>query len=331
MKFVLNILKAFLINFCFIGIIFANVSCPSISPASAEDSPSHQVEAIISDVVCSFRDLNSEGNGAFSSTLSLTKKKIIPFVDLEYATELALGQYWSQLEPRDILIPDIDEDSAILELEACGICGSDVEQYEGVISVELPLIPGHEPLGRIARIGDRAAARWRVDVGDRVAVETMLSCRFCSCCLGGQYHLCRDRKIYSYIPLSEQPGLWGAYSQYMYLHPNSIVHKMDPNLPAETAVMFNPLGAGYRWAVELPQTRPGDKVVILGPGQRGLACVIAAKEAGAGQVIVTGLEADKPKLELALEFGADHCIDVDNENSVNRYYDLAQYLSTQLS
>ena len=227
-----------------------------------------------------------------------------------------------QLEPRDILIPDIDEDSAILELEACGICGSDVEQYEGVISVELPLIPGHEPLGRIARIGDRAAARWRVDVGDRVAVETMLSCRFCSCCLGGQYHLCRDRKIYSYIPLSEQPGLWGAYSQYMYLHPNSIVHKMDPTLPAETAVMFNPLGAGYRWAVELPQTRPGDKVVILGPGQRGLACVIAAKEAGAGQVIVTGLEVDKPKLELALEFGADHCIDVDNENSVRRVKEL---------
>ena len=101
MKFVLNILKAFLINFCFIGIIFANVSCPSISPERAIDSPSHQVEAIISDVVCSFRDLNSEGNGTFSSTLNLTKKKIIPFIDLEYATELALGKYWNQLESRD--------------------------------------------------------------------------------------------------------------------------------------------------------------------------------------------------------------------------------------
>ena len=101
MKFILNILKAFLINFCFIGIIFANVSCPSISPAIAIDSPSHQVEAIISDVVCSFRDLNSEGNGTLSSTLNLTKKKIIPFIDLEYATELALGKYWNQLESRD--------------------------------------------------------------------------------------------------------------------------------------------------------------------------------------------------------------------------------------
>ena len=115
MKFVLNILKAFLINFCFIGIIFANVSCPSISPASAEDSPSHQVEAIISDVICSFRDLNSEGNGTFSSTLNLTKKKIIPFIDIEYATELALVKHWSQLEPRDKIMFERDLKTSLIK------------------------------------------------------------------------------------------------------------------------------------------------------------------------------------------------------------------------
>ena len=115
MKFVLNILKAFLINFCFIGIIFANISCPSISPASAEDSPPHQVEAIISDVICSFRDLNSENNGTFSNALSLTKKKIIPFIDLEYATELALGEYWSQLEPRDKIIFERDVKTSLIK------------------------------------------------------------------------------------------------------------------------------------------------------------------------------------------------------------------------
>ena len=115
MKFLLNILKAFLINFCFIGIIFANVSCPSISPASAEDSPSHQVEAIISDVVCSFRDLNSEGNGTFSSTLNLTKKKIIPFIDLKYATELALVKHWSQLEPRDKIMFERDLKNSLIK------------------------------------------------------------------------------------------------------------------------------------------------------------------------------------------------------------------------
>ncbi len=222
------------------------------------------------------------------------------------------------LEARDLPMPEIDEDSALLKLEACGICGSDYEQFDGKLRTPMPAIPGHEPLGVIAKIGDRAVERWGVDLGDRVAVETMLSCRFCGPCLGGNYHLCDRRKIYSYIPLSEAPGLWGGYAQYMYLHPNSILHKMSPELPAEIAVMFNPLGAGFRWAVEMPNTQPGDTVVILGPGQRGLASVIACREVGAGTIIVTGLEADADKFLVAREFGADHTIDVENENSVER-------------
>ena len=226
------------------------------------------------------------------------------------------------LEPKDIPIPDIDEDSALLKLEACGICGSDYEQFEGKLRTPTPVVPGHEPLGTIARIGDRAAARWGVDVGDRVAVETMISCRHCVNCLGGTYHLCDNRKIYSYIPTTEAPGLWGGYAQYMYLHPNSVVHPVSSDLPAAIAVMFNPLGAGFRWAVEMPGTRPGDTVVILGPGQRGLASVVAAREVGAGTIIVTGLEADEDKLALARVFGADHTIDVDNENAVRRVKEL---------
>ena len=222
------------------------------------------------------------------------------------------------LEKRDIAIPDIDDESAILELEACGICGSDLEQYEGAIKVPMPIIPGHEPLGKIAKIGDKAARRWGVEVGDRVAVETMISCRFCSCCLGGRYHLCDSRKMYSYIPVSEAPGLWGGYSQYMYLHPNTIMHKVNKNLTPETAVIFNPLGAGYRWGVEIPKTKPGDSVVILGPGQRGISCVIACREVGAGTIIVTGLAADAKKLDVAKFYGADHTINVDEENSVKR-------------
>jgi len=227
-----------------------------------------------------------------------------------------------KLEPRDLPIPDIDDDSALLKLEACGICGSDYEQFEGMLRTPMPVIPGHEPLGTIARIGDRAAARWGVDVGDRVAVETMISCRHCDPCLGGSYHLCDHRLIYSYIPVSDEPGLWGGYSQYMYLHPNSIVHRMRADLAPEIGVIFNPLGAGFRWAVEMPNTQPGDTVVILGPGQRGLASVIACREVGAGTIIVTGLAADDKKLALAREFGADHTVDVENEDVVRRVKEL---------
>jgi threonine dehydrogenase-like Zn-dependent dehydrogenase len=227
-----------------------------------------------------------------------------------------------KLEAQDLPIPEIGNDDALLRLEACGICGSDYEQFEGVLRTPMPVVPGHEPLGVIDKIGDAAAKRWGVDVGDRVAVETMLSCRFCPPCLGGRYHLCDSRRIYSYIPLSEEPGLWGSYAEYMYLDPNSVVHKIDASLPPEIAVMFNPLGAGFRWAVEMPKTGPGDTVLIMGPGQRGLASVLACREAGADTIIVTGLEVDAAKMKLAKEFGADHAIDVQNENAKQRVREL---------
>ena len=230
-----------------------------------------------------------------------------------------------QLEMRELFVPDIDEDSAILRVEACGICGSDVEQYDGLLPVRFPLIPGHEPLGIIERIGDRAAKRWGVDVGDRVAVETLIRCGNCRDCVAGQYQLCRGRGTmfgYAYVPLSHAPGLWGAYADYMYLDPNTLLHKIDRKLPVELAVMFNPLGAGFRWAVEAGGVGPGDSVLILGPGQRGLTSVIACRAAGAGQIIVTGLARDAAKLALAREYGADVTIDVENEDVRTRVKEL---------
>ena len=101
MKIVLNILKAFLINITFIGIIFASNSCPSIHPQDAKDSPVEQAEAILGDILCSFIDLHTAGDNTFFSALSLTKKKIIPYIDFEYSAELALGKYWEQLQPMD--------------------------------------------------------------------------------------------------------------------------------------------------------------------------------------------------------------------------------------
>ena len=227
-----------------------------------------------------------------------------------------------RLEPRELPLPPIGDDDALLRVEACGICGSDVESFEGVLKVPLPLIPGHEPLGRIAAIGKRAAQRWGVAEGDRVAVETLLPCNACRRCRTGAYQLCAQRRVYSYIPLAVAPGLWGAYAEYLYLAPNAIVHKIDPTLAPEIAVLFNPLGAGFRWALEIPKTQPGETVLILGPGQRGLASVIACREAGAGTVLVTGLSRDAHKLALARELGATHVIDAERENVVARVKEL---------
>ena len=119
-------------------------------------------------------------------------------------------------------------------------------------------------------------------------------------------------------PLSREPSLWGGFAEYLYLHPWAILHKVRADIPAEIAVMFNPLGAGVRWAAYLGEVGLGDTVLILGPGQRGLTSVIAARAAGASTIIVTGLARDQAKLALAREFGADHTINVESEDVVER-------------
>jgi threonine dehydrogenase-like Zn-dependent dehydrogenase len=222
------------------------------------------------------------------------------------------------LEERHFPLPEIGDDDALLRVEACGICGSDCEQYEGVLPVEFPVIPGHEPLGYIERIGARAAARWGVREGDRVVVEPILSCGKCRLCTGGLRHLCFGGgggfRCYSYIPTKVAPALWGAYADYMYLAPETVVHKIDRRLPPEIAVLYNPLGAGFRWTAEIGGVKRGDRVVILGPGQRGLASAIVAARAGASEIIVSGLARDRAKLELARKFGATRTVDVEAED-----------------
>jgi len=130
MKFIPNILKAFLINLCFIGIIFASESCPSISPKIAGDTPIDQVRAITNDVVCSFIKLQSDNNGTLASTLNITKKKIIPYIDLEYSTEMALGGYWNKLDSRQKKIFERDMKNSLIN-EYVGIL-SDLAIWEDI-------------------------------------------------------------------------------------------------------------------------------------------------------------------------------------------------------
>jgi threonine dehydrogenase-like Zn-dependent dehydrogenase len=229
----------------------------------------------------------------------------------------------NQMEVRQFPRPKIGPDEGIVRLERCGICGSDVEMFRG--ERQRPAcIPGHELLGIIDEVGERAAQRWAVTAGDRVAVEIVVPCHNCDLCLMGRYMSCRNKPggYGGSTPIEREPPLWGGYAEYLYLHPNAIVHKVEKDLDPDIAVMFNPLGAGVRWTLHLGEAKLGDTVLILGPGQRGLMSVIAAKMAGAGTIIVTGLEKDAHKLALAQEFGADHVINVDKENTVARVMEI---------
>jgi threonine dehydrogenase-like Zn-dependent dehydrogenase len=232
-----------------------------------------------------------------------------------------------RLELDEVEVPRIGPDEALLRVEACGLCGSDIEQFRGAFTakgiVSYPLIPGHEPVGRIEEIGAEAARSWGVKAGDRVAVEPHLSCGRCEACLTGSYHLCKAVRpqglpAYGFIPRDVGHGLWGGYATHLYLAPRTVLHRIPETMPVALATMYQALAAGVRWAVQVPRTALGDSVLILGCGQRGLGSVVACREAGAGTVIVTGLARDRHKLALAESLGATHTIVADAEDVVTR-------------
>jgi 2-desacetyl-2-hydroxyethyl bacteriochlorophyllide A dehydrogenase len=228
-----------------------------------------------------------------------------------------------KIEVTDMRVPDqLGPDEALVRVEGCGICGTDYEQYSGAFANDdsglayypYPMIPGHEPVGRIEWLGASAAERWRCEVGDRVAIEAHAGCSACRYCTSGEIPLCPNKLIYGYGPLSLGCGLWGGFSDHMVLKGNTILHRLPEHISVEDAVLFNPLGAGFEWVVNTGGTGVGDDVLILGPGQRGLSGVIAAVAAGANRIVVTGLEQDKHKLKIAEALGATETVVVDPKN-----------------
>jgi alcohol dehydrogenase len=230
-----------------------------------------------------------------------------------------------QIEVTEFPLPQIGTDDAILAVEACGLCGSDWDQWtnEENYSDGFPIIPGHEPFGRIHAIGENARKRWGVDVGDRVIVESVLPCGICSWCRTGHYFRCTTLGSYGlYTKSTVEPYLWGGYATHMYVDPRSIVHKIPEHVPTGTMALWNPLSNAVRWVNEVGGAALGTTVLICGPGQRGLLGVFVARTAGASQIIVSGTKADKRRLQMARELGATTTINVDEEDVVARVKEL---------
>ncbi len=217
-----------------------------------------------------------------------------------------------RMEMREFAVPDPGADDAVLKVEACGICGSDYHYYKELDHwpyLKPPHIMGHEVVGRIGAIGRDASRQWNLKEGDLVAVEAPVTCQRCRYCLTGNATLCADKRSYGIsASMADPPHLWGGYAQYMYLHPNSILHPVPAGVTPQAAVLYTCVSNGLKWAQRVPALSPGDSIVILGPGQQGLGCVLAAAIAGAATIVVAGLEADAARLAVAKELGATHLI-----------------------
>lgn len=221
------------------------------------------------------------------------------------------------VEPRRLTASSLPsrhvEEGGWLAVEATGLSGLEVQAWRGDNgNLIYPLIPGSQIVGRIA---EKPRADFP-DVGTRVVVEPLIRCGTCPSCASG-VSSCISRRpmnMYGQLPSTEGPGLWGGLAERVYLDPRSVVHTVTDDIQAEAATFAHPLAAGYTWAVELAALSPGESVLILGPGPRGLACLLAAQAAGAGWIGITGLDHDADRLDLATRLGADLTVDVQTDD-----------------
>ena len=213
-------------------------------------------------------------------------------------------------------------DNGLLRVVTTGVCGSDWGFFQDLPKSRGPVILGHETVGHVEQAGALAALKWGVKEGDLVALEEYLPCGHCDFCRSGDFRLCNatDWRLggmrYGATGTSVGSGLWGGYSQYQELHLNTVFHKVPQGLSPKSAALALPMSNGIEWTYLQGGAGPGQTVLIQGPGQQGLSCVIAAKEAGASKIIVTGLDnpTDQKRLAMAQRLGAHHTIAIGQQD-----------------
>ena len=232
-------------------------------------------------------------------------------------------------ELREFPMPDLPPDGALLKVEVAGICGTDVKMYAAPV-ISGPVIMGHENVGTIVAAGEQFRRYQGLDEGDRVFLEHYVPCRACEWCHRGEYRHCAatdwrtnpDARRYGYTSAEHPYHLWGGFAQYLFLPWNAVLHRVPDGVSTESAGIVTPLANGIEWALFDGGVGFGSTVLVQGPGQQGLSQVVACKQAGAEQVIVTGTGRDAARLKLATVLGADHTVDVTAQDPLTAVRDL---------
>lgn len=206
------------------------------------------------------------------------------------------------VELREVPRPSPPGDGEVLlASRAVGVCGSDVHQFHNTQSwaVNVPVVLGHEFCGSVAAVG-KGVSGFRE--GDRVASETAARiCGHCAYCRSGEYNMCPERLGFGY-------GLDGAMADFVTV-PARCLHHLPDAVSFEKAALTEPCCVAYNAACVKTQIRPGDAVLIVGPGTIGLLCLLFAKLGGARWLGLAGLKKDAGRLAMGKTLGADRILD----------------------
>jgi threonine dehydrogenase-like Zn-dependent dehydrogenase len=228
-------------------------------------------------------------------------------------------------ELRELPLPAVGPDDGLLKIEACGVAEGDPSLFRR--SDVAPLIPGHEIVGVVARIGALAAARWRVREGDRVALQEYIPCGACAWCSKGDYRLCPqaqagapDARRYGLTGTEVAPGLWGGFADHLYLHPRSVLHPIAGSVAASRATLVLPFANAFQAIREEAALQRGETALVFGNSVAAFTALAVAKVEGAGRVCVGIASRHDAHRAAAMQMGAE-VLSVDGTDFVERVLD----------
>ncbi len=202
------------------------------------------------------------------------------------------------VEYLDWNIPKVGPREILIQVKAVGICGTDLHIYDWAENIvreykpKLPLVMGHEFAGMVVEVGPQVE---NLKVGDRVTAMPVLYCGECYFCRDGKQNICDHRPLLGL-------GADGVLAEYIAMR-SANVYKLDAQISFELGALSELTCVGLH-ALEKARLTSGETVAVVGPGPLGVMMAILAKHSGAGRIFITGLEADRERLEIARQIGA---------------------------
>jgi L-iditol 2-dehydrogenase len=212
---------------------------------------------------------------------------------------LLLSEY-KHLEVTTLPVPVPGPLDILVQVAACGICGSDVHGYDGASGRRIPpLVMGHEAAGMVAAVGSKVEG---FNIGDRVTFDSTVYCGICAFCRRGEMNLCDDRQVVG-VSCGDYSRA-GAFAEYVAV-PARIVYKLPENLGFAEAAMLEAVSVALH-AVAVSKLAQGETALVIGAGMIGLLTLQAARVAGCPRIFVADIDATR--LKSAKELGADETI-----------------------